>query len=58
VPRLRVEAGSWLIEHEHLRLVHERPSDHETSLHSARQFFGVCVASVLELEQRERLVDV
>src|ERR1700722_5663569 len=52
-PGLRVEAGAWLVEEEHLRIVHHGTRDGEALHHAAREAADHVVGSVSELEAVE-----
>ena len=56
VPRLRVEAGRRLVEHEDARLVDQRAGDGQPPLHAARQVVDLGVALLLELREAQELV--
>ncbi len=50
-PCLRIQTGSGLVEHQHLGLVQECAGDQQAPPHSARQFVGLAVGLVAQLEQ-------
>ena len=55
-PRHRIDAGRRLVEHDHLRLVHERARQRELLLHAAGQPIGQAAAEPRQLRHVEEAI--
>src|SRR6185312_8060211 len=57
-PRLGIEAGSRLVEEEHLGVVHQRNREQETLLLAAGELAVVAARELLERAEPQHLIDV